>query len=176
MEWRWIEEEKGKGRKDGIPVAVRKGDVDNKRWIAGSCEKINPVQASSVLLLPWSGLACAAAGRGELGVLENLKVGPDTSRLAASNSPQPGPCSPILPACPYLWTCPFRPRRYNWEALKPGHPKDSVLIPVLRVVPLFQAQGMVICVPERPVLSSVAGILGLIDAILREPNWPRGGW
>lgn len=81
------------GREDGIPVAGRKGDVDNKRWTAGSCEKINPVQASSVLLLPWSGLACAAAGRGELGVLENLKVGPDTSRLAASNSPHTGPCS-----------------------------------------------------------------------------------
>lgn len=77
MEWRWIEEEKGKGRKDGIPVAGRKGDVDNKRWTAGSCEKINPVpgQASSVPFPPslvWSGLCSPAAGRGELGLLEKI--------------------------------------------------------------------------------------------------------
>lgn len=127
---------KGKGRKDGIPVAGRKGDVDNKRGPAGSCEKINPVQASSVL--SFLGLACAAAGRGELGVLENLKVGPDTSRLAASNSPLPGPCSPILPASPYLCTCPFRPRRYNWGALK-----LAALILVLRFVRLLQTRVMV---------------------------------
>jgi hypothetical protein len=61
---------------------------------AGSREKINPSpgQLSPPPSLAWqSGLCSGRPGRA--GVLENLKVGPDTSRLAASNSPPSGPCS-----------------------------------------------------------------------------------